>query len=235
MRWFVSILALANFSVYLWGALRPNEDRGIEFAPLEIGVIRLLGESTANDSVTIGLEGQASSVESAEFLSALALDDADRASATSGQACGEIVWFKDANTASQLSEALTSAGADSNYSEEVRQVPDGYWAMIPPQEDRRLARQQLAALQDAKVDDTWLMPSGPFRNAISLGLYSESKRAESRAESIRKLGFNAMVQPNFDRVIGYRVGYSTNMLNAESIRAAAISQKGISHRQVPCK
>ena len=95
MRWVISLLALANFSVYLWGTLRPYNDHSIEFAPLEVGVIRLIEEPAADGVIPKGLESPASITESEEFLSTLVFDDAGRSSTNSGQACGELVWFKE--------------------------------------------------------------------------------------------------------------------------------------------
>jgi len=236
VRWIISLLALANFAVYLWGTLRPHNNRGVEFTPLDVGVIRLIGESP-DQGVVIpkDLSGPANASEDLVFLSAVAFVDDRHSGKNTGRACGELVWFKDAESASEMTEALSSAGAEAEYSEEVRQVLDGYWVMIPPQADRQVARQQLAALQKANVKDTWLMPSGLFKNAISLGLYSRSSRAQSRARTVRNLGFGAKVQPNYDRIAGYRVAYRTDKRNAESIRAAAAAQKGLTHRRIPCK
>ena len=236
MRWIISLLALANFSVYLWGTLRPDNNRGVEIAPLDVGVIRLLGESPNRGAVIPkGLRSPTNASESQGLLRAVAFVDGWGSGKKKGWACGELVWFKDAESALELTKALSSAGAEAEYSEEVRQVLDGYWVMIPPQADRRAARQQLAALQKADVKDTWLMPTGLFKNAISLGLYSRSSRAQSRARSVRNLGFIAKVQPNYDRIVGYRVAYRTDKRNAESIRAAAAAQEGLTHRRIPCK
>ena len=236
MRWIISLLALANFSVYLWGTLRPDINRGVEFTPLDVGVIRLLGESPDQGAVTPErLKNPPKFRESQSFISTVAFVDDRRTGTNKGRACGELVWFKDAESALELTEALSSVGAEAEYSEEVRQVLDGYWVMIPPQADRRIARQQLAALRKANVKDTWLMPTGLFKNAISLGLYSRSSRAQSRAKSVQNLGFSAQVQPNYDRIAGYRVTYRTDKRNAESIRAAAAAQSGLTHRRIPCK
>lgn len=235
MRWVIALLLLVNFSVYLWGTLRPRDYRSVEYAPLEIGVIRLVGEAAGSGAESSGVIGPVNAGESDKFLESLAFDDVELAKTNKRQACGELLWFKDSASASELAETLSSAGAEAEFSEVVRQVADGYWVMIPPQADRRLARQQLAALHAADIKDTWLMPSGPFQNAVSLGLYSRSERAESRARVIKGLGFDAEVQPNYDRTVRYRVSYRTDERNAESIRAAASAKAGLTHRRIPCR
>lgn len=70
---------------------------------------------------------------------------------------------------------------------------DGYYVMIPPLPSAQAGRETLARLADAGITDTWLFPSGEFRNAISLGYFKREQSAQRHADQITRQGFNAEV------------------------------------------
>ena len=81
----------------------------------------------------------------------------------------------------------------SDVAEEFASV-DRYYVLIPPLPSRAMGRQKLKELADAGVTDTWLFPSGQYRNAISLGYFSRQSGANRHAANIAKLGFTTEVE-----------------------------------------
>lgn len=80
--------------------------------------------------------------------------------------------------------------------DEVADYPhiDGYYVMIPPLPSREAGLEKLEQLTAAGITDTWLFRRGPFRNGISLGLFSREARAERHASNIELKGFTVAVQ-----------------------------------------
>jgi len=72
-------------------------------------------------------------------------------------------------------------------------IVDRYYVLIPTLPSRAAGRQKLKELTDAGVTDTWLFPSGEFRNAISLGFFSREAGANRHAANIAKKGFTTEV------------------------------------------
>lgn len=76
----------------------------------------------------------------------------------------------------------------SEVTEEYASV-DRYYVLIPPLTSRAAGYQKLKELADAGITDTWLFPSGEYRNAISLGFFSREAGAKRHAANIAKKGF----------------------------------------------
>ena len=81
----------------------------------------------------------------------------------------------------------------SDDSEEYASV-DRYYVLIPALPSRSAGRRKLEELADAGFTDTWLFPSGEYRNAISMGYFSRESRAQAHAANIAKKGFEAEVR-----------------------------------------
>jgi len=73
-------------------------------------------------------------------------------------------------------------------------VTTQYWVMLPPYDTRRRALQTLRELQARKID-SYLVSSGDFKNAISLGLFSREELAKGVQEKIREAGYPAEIRP----------------------------------------
>lgn len=69
-----------------------------------------------------------------------------------------------------------------------------YWVYQKPESSRKAALRRLHELQ-AKGIDSFVIPKGDLENGISFGVFSETKRAETRAAEIRALGYAAEVRP----------------------------------------
>lgn len=80
-----------------------------------------------------------------------------------------------------------------------------YYVMIPPAKNRDQAEATVQRLRAKGIKDTWRFPRGRYRNAISLGLFSQKSNADSYLQSIRAKGFQAVVQPKEETVERYAV------------------------------
>ena len=62
-------------------------------------------------------------------------------------------------------------------------------------------------LKDSKIKDYYVITSGEQKNGISLGHFKDKSRAQSHAQSIKKLGFKPMLEPVFRSYTIYWLDY----------------------------
>ena len=79
-------------------------------------------------------------------------------------------------------------------------VPTAYYVLVPPLADRDAGIEKLRELRDAGFADSWLFRGGEYRNAISLGLFSNRSGAEKHADNVRNKGFDADVRDKLSPV-----------------------------------
>lgn len=65
----------------------------------------------------------------------------------------------------------------------------GYWVILPTKKTRKDASKIIRRLKQLKVSDYFLVATGPYENAISLGVFSQKKLARRRIDEIIRLGF----------------------------------------------
>jgi len=84
-------------------------------------------------------------------------------------------------------------------------VPAGFYVLVPPAANREAARHTVERLKAKGVRDSWLFASGPLRNAISLGMFSQQENALRRKRQIEEMGFAVRLQPREREVVGHVV------------------------------
>ncbi|HHC72893.1 MAG TPA: hypothetical protein ENK54_08335, partial [Thiotrichales bacterium] len=75
-----------------------------------------------------------------------------------------------------------------------------YWVFVPPASDLKAAFALSERLREAGLRDLQVIPGGPKRNAISLGLYRNAAIARERRERIRALGFDVSLEETSQKV-----------------------------------
>lgn len=111
--------------------------------------------------------------------------------------CRSIGPFERDEEALAASETLTGMGFAINPRAEQEQRQVGYWVSIPPLADRPSAEQIAEDLRNSGISDFYIVPTGEDTNAISLGVFSQSARAERRAQQVRDNGFASEVSGRF--------------------------------------
>lgn len=65
----------------------------------------------------------------------------------------------------------------------------GYWVILPASATRKEAIKHVLKLKKHKVTDYFLVATGPFENAVSLGVFSQKKLARQRVDDMIRMGF----------------------------------------------
>jgi hypothetical protein len=109
---------------------------------------------------------------------------------TNVKRCISVGPFRDVSEAAHAASTLRSGGYDPRQRVADGEVWAGVWVYLPLPTSRPLADQTLAKLKAGGIDDALEMPGPNDGSVISLGLYSEPKRAQTRVAQAQSLGFN---------------------------------------------
>jgi hypothetical protein len=104
--------------------------------------------------------------------------------------CISVGPFRDVSEAAHAATTLRGGGYDPRQRVADGEVWAGVWVYLPLPASRAAGEQALAKLKAGGIDDALEMPGPSEGSVISLGLYSETKRAQARVAQAQALGFN---------------------------------------------
>jgi hypothetical protein len=103
--------------------------------------------------------------------------------------CISVGPFRDVAEAAHAASTLRSGGYDPRQRVAEGEVWAGVWVYLPIAPSRSSDQMQ-ANLKAGGIDDALEMPGPNEGSVLSLGLYSDSKRAQTRISQAQALGFN---------------------------------------------
>jgi len=166
----VVCLVLANVGYFLWA-------RGIAKTPeapalgLPAATLKLASESSEAPRADVG-------------------DGVRQGLLTNVKRCISVGPFRDVSEAAHAATTLRGGGYDPRQRVADGEVWAGVWVYLPLPPSRAAGDQTLARLKAGGIDDALEMPGPNEGSVISLGLYSEAKRAQARVAQAQALGFN---------------------------------------------
>ena len=194
LKTLVVSLVLANVCYFLW-------QHGIAKTPVSIaappapGTLKLASESPDLARSESSGNGAAAASGGAASGNAAAPADMARDAAspnllTNVKRCISVGPFRDVSEAAHAASTLRGGGYDPRQRVADGEVWAGVWVYLPLPAVRSVADQTLAKLKSGGIDDALEMPGPNEGSVISLGLYSEPKRAQARVAQAQALGFN---------------------------------------------
>ena len=200
LKTLVVCLVLANVCYFLWerGISKPPEP--VVAAPSP-GTLKLASESPdaargdAGGTAAVGAGTSAAGAAGSAASPHTSTDDGARAGADSGlltsvKRCISVGPFRDVSEAAHAASTLRGGGYDPRQRVADGEVWAGVWVYLPLPAARPAAEQMLSKLKAGGIDDALEMPGPNEGSVISLGLYSEPKRAQARVAQAQALGFN---------------------------------------------
>ena len=115
--------------------------------------------------------------------------DSGAALLTSVKRCISVGPFRDVAEAAHAASTLRGGGYDPRQRVAEGEVWAGVWVYLPIAASRS-SEQMLAKLKAGGIEDALEMPGPNEGSVISLGLFSDSKRAQTRVAQAQSLGFN---------------------------------------------
>jgi hypothetical protein len=185
----VVCLVLANVCYFLWehGVAKTPETAVASPPP---GTLKLASENPDTARTESAAAGVPPAAASAPAAPDGARDGANAGLLTNVKRCISVGPFRDVSEAAHAASTLRGGGYDPRQRVADGEVWAGVWVYLPLPAARSLADQTLAKLKAGGIDDALEMPGPNEGSVISLGLYSEPKRAQARVAQAQALGFN---------------------------------------------
>ncbi|MDZ7661250.1 SPOR domain-containing protein [Thiohalophilus sp.] len=159
MKWLIYLLLLVNISLFAW------HYRG--------------GLTTAEPDAALPTDVQR-----------LVLLHEKQQQAEEGRAwCYSLGPLKEPPQAEALSKRLQQWEMTSWRRTSQEAGRKGYWVLLPPLSSRVEARAAVAELKAKKIEDYFLIATGPNANGVSLGVFSTFEAAHRRINQLSELGF----------------------------------------------
>jgi hypothetical protein len=195
LKTLVVSLVLANVCYFLWqhGIAKAPQSVAVPVAQVAPGTLKLASESPETARSDAGGNGAAAAplaAGSAPGTPEAAHDAGSATLMTNVKRCISVGPFRDVSEAAHAASTLRSGGYDPRQRVADGEVWAGVWVYLPLPAARAVAEQTLAKLKAGGIDDALEMPGPNEGSVISLGLYSEPKRAQSRVAQVQALGFN---------------------------------------------
>jgi hypothetical protein len=205
----VAALLLANVGYFLWskGIAQTPETVIAGSATLQLasesagaGVVQTGAAATGGDAPVEGgapalaQGGVGSAVVNALAPPELAHPDTTAPPLLSNvKRCVSVGPFRDVSEAARAAGTLRSGGYDPRQRVADGEVWAGVWVYLPLPAAKPAAEQVLDKLKAGGIDDALEMPGPNDTSVISLGLFSEPKRAQARVAQAQALSLNPAV------------------------------------------
>lgn len=194
----VVCLALANIGYFLWArgvgdrnasaAAAPAPAAGLKLASESPGAARPAPAAAPDAEGAAGIAGASGGADTAAAAPSSA-SDAAGGLLTDVKRCISVGPFRDVAEAAHAASTLRSGGYDPRQRVAEGEVWAGVWVYLPVSPSRSSDQMQ-AKLKAGGIDDALEMPGPNEGSVLSLGLYSDSKRAQTRISQAQALGFN---------------------------------------------
>jgi hypothetical protein len=192
MRAFCLVLLLANALFFSWAQLidvrASNLDRATVSTTRPPRILLAQEAATAPDK-NANDDPQAKDAPEAAAPVMTARIDA----AASSMTCTSVGPFADLADASQAQASLRAAQFEPRQRLEQGELWVGYWVSAQNLETREDAEMAVKTLSENGITDVYLMPGSDPANILSLGVFSDIKRAQRRAEEVKALGMDPQI------------------------------------------
>ena len=177
MKWLFWLLLLANlmfFSFIQWGELLTDENKNLKHQPsLNAEKIKLLDAPNVAPATSLP-------------SSAVLATSQDQRAFT--DVCLEWGEFSGTDSA-RATAALTTLKLADKLAQRQTEYAIGYWVYMPPANTRVEMDKNIAELKAHNVKDYFtVQETGPWKNAISLGVFKTEKAARKTFDSLRAKG-----------------------------------------------
>ena len=192
LKTLVVCLVLANVCYFLWehGIAKKPESVAPPPTPGTLKLASEASEGARNESNSRAAAPAPFAAGGAPGAAEGARDSGNSGLLTNVKRCISVGPFRDVSEAAHAASTLRGGGYNPRQRVAEGEVWAGVWVYLPLPAARSLAEQTLAKLKAGGIDDALEMPGPNEGSVISLGLYSEPKRAQSRVAQAQALGFN---------------------------------------------
>jgi cell division septation protein DedD len=113
---------------------------------------------------------------------------AEQGSAAASAACISVGPFRDAAAAEQAVATLVAAGHSLAQRTAEEDFWIGYWVYLEELASESAAREVAAQMREGGIADAYVVSDEELGTLVSLGVFSEARRADRQRERTRSLG-----------------------------------------------
>lgn len=191
MRILLLLLLLANLGFFAYHYVLGEADE----AAAQIAALQISPEKI----VPVGVE-TVSSVAPGAVSAAVPAAPAVPAASSAPNNCAEWGPFASAEVA-RADAALTALALPGGAQRRVTEV-DGYWVHLPPQKTKDEVDRKVGELKALGVTEFFVVTdAGPWRNAVSLGLFKNEDAAKAELERLRVAGVRSATVTRRERFL----------------------------------
>ena len=121
--------------------------------------------------------------------------------------CFTVGPFSVEKTARLVADRLSDAGFAVNIRRQQTDQIQQYLVFLPQLASREAAERVVADIKTHNIKDYSIIASGPYKNAVALGVFSDLDKARRHAEYVRYLGYDARYTAQRQRAVVYWIGY----------------------------
>lgn len=197
MRFFFLLLFATNLAFISWQIFAPADEQTVPppygNVKIESKGLRLLSELSEKDypptrkMVAIKEEEPEPTIEliAPEPQPVIAEEKEEEApTVTVAKSCYQSSPFITKKEVESFEQELEKAGISYHSLQTIQVQKQNYWVMLKPYKSREKANEASDILKKKRVKDFFIVRSGEYENALSLGVYSSQERAEQRRKEI---------------------------------------------------
>jgi len=221
MKYLVYLLVLANIAYLGWN-IHLNQTAG------EVG--REMPALPAGVTPLVTLHELDKQRDNAEAVSGVeALTTARPPGAGAALTCLAIGPFLAMEDLQPVSEELYQHGVQTRQRTAKIQKPNGYWVHLPAMKREQVLR-AVKTLEENK-DHEYYVGKG---NLLSLGIFDEMARAETRLRQARKLGFEPLLETRYQTSTEYWLDTDAHPPATDQLDAIMQDRPGLELQDIAC-
>lgn len=124
-----------------------------------------------------------------------------------GDACYTLGPFRELNQLSAFTRGIKDYVIEASFRSREEREQSMFWVYLEPEANKKAADELRQKLTAKKIKDHYIIIKGPHNNGVSLGHFREKDRAYSHSATIKKLGFEPVVEPVFKTYTIYWLDY----------------------------
>ena len=121
--------------------------------------------------------------------------------------CYTLGPFSEMQTLRLVTREIKDYVVEASFRSREEQEQTMFRVFLKPVGSKQEANALIKQLVSKNIKDYFIITDGPNKNGISLGYFSNKRRAYGHADRVRKLGFDVVVEPVFRTYIIYWLDY----------------------------
>lgn len=195
MRWLFLFVLVLNLAYVAWEMSQPEKILAVTNVHRNVPKIILLGE--IGQSVAVAKTDKNDSV--------IALKGREKQVVTGG--CYTLGPFRHLDKLRAVTRGIRKYVVDASFRSRTEKEQAMFWVYLEPLESFTKAKALAARLKKSKIEDYFVVGSGPKENGISLGHFREKNRAYDHADHLTSLGYKPNIEALFKEYTIYWLDY----------------------------